>query len=252
MNALSRGCSASSATSTSSRSCTGGELARAHLPKQLDRRPESQFRCRRHDHLLGCDRGVYATAGHADVGKEMSGVHRRSRAGPSADPGSLSWRCPSPSPSPAPTNSTVPGLATVMASVIGGAGGDLAHATVPARASECAQRRHFDRWVDRQDRRNHNVRQQRQSQHLATVHPTGRKANRPVVELLETIGEQRRATPAQIALTWLLAQQPWIVPIPGTTEAQPPRGEHRCGRHPAHARRPAGHQRRRFADHRGR
>jgi len=82
--------------------------------------------------------------------------------------------------------------------------------------------------------------------------PPARKANRPVVELLETIGEQRRATPAQIALTWLLAQQPWIVPIPGTTEAQPPRGEHRCGRHPAHARRPAGHQRRRFADHRDR
>jgi len=48
--------------------------------------------------------------------------------------------------------------------------------------------------------------------------PPARKANRPVVELLETIGEQRRATPAQIALTWLLAQQPWIVPIPGTTK----------------------------------
>jgi aryl-alcohol dehydrogenase-like predicted oxidoreductase len=48
--------------------------------------------------------------------------------------------------------------------------------------------------------------------------PQARKANRPVVDLLETLGEQKRATPAQIALTWLLAQKPWIVPIPGTTK----------------------------------
>jgi aryl-alcohol dehydrogenase-like predicted oxidoreductase len=45
-----------------------------------------------------------------------------------------------------------------------------------------------------------------------------RKANRPVVDLLETIGLQKNATPAQIALAWLLAQKPWIVPIPGTTK----------------------------------
>lgn len=42
------------------------------------------------------------------------------------------------------------------------------------------------------------------------------KANRVVVELLEKIGEQHDATPAQIALAWLLAQKPWIVPIPGS------------------------------------
>jgi aryl-alcohol dehydrogenase-like predicted oxidoreductase len=42
------------------------------------------------------------------------------------------------------------------------------------------------------------------------------KANRVVVELLERIGAQHEATPAQIALAWLLAQKPWIVPIPGT------------------------------------
>jgi aryl-alcohol dehydrogenase-like predicted oxidoreductase len=35
---------------------------------------------------------------------------------------------------------------------------------------------------------------------------------------LETLGDQKRATPAQIALAWLLAQRPWIVPIPGTTK----------------------------------
>ncbi|MCX7707420.1 MAG: aldo/keto reductase [Anaerolineae bacterium] len=42
------------------------------------------------------------------------------------------------------------------------------------------------------------------------------RANRVVVELLERIGTQKGATPAQIALAWLLAQKPWIVPIPGT------------------------------------
>jgi aryl-alcohol dehydrogenase-like predicted oxidoreductase len=45
-----------------------------------------------------------------------------------------------------------------------------------------------------------------------------RRANRPVVALLERIGSEKRATPAQIALAWLLAQKPWIVPIPGTTK----------------------------------
>ena len=48
--------------------------------------------------------------------------------------------------------------------------------------------------------------------------PQARKANRPVVDLLEKIADQKRATPAQIALAWLLAQKPWIVPIPGTTK----------------------------------
>ncbi|MEK9280151.1 MULTISPECIES: aldo/keto reductase [unclassified Bradyrhizobium] len=48
--------------------------------------------------------------------------------------------------------------------------------------------------------------------------PEALRANRPVVELLETIGKRKHATPAQIALAWLLAQKPWIVPIPGTTK----------------------------------
>jgi aryl-alcohol dehydrogenase-like predicted oxidoreductase len=48
--------------------------------------------------------------------------------------------------------------------------------------------------------------------------PEARKANRPVVDLLEEIGRAKRATPAQIALAWLLARKPWIVPIPGTTK----------------------------------
>ena len=45
-----------------------------------------------------------------------------------------------------------------------------------------------------------------------------RKANQAVVDLLRQIGERKRATPAQSALAWLLAQKPWIVPIPGTTK----------------------------------
>lgn len=46
------------------------------------------------------------------------------------------------------------------------------------------------------------------------------RANRVVVELLERIAAQKEATPAQIALTWLLAQKPWIVPIPGSRKLQ--------------------------------
>jgi aryl-alcohol dehydrogenase-like predicted oxidoreductase len=48
--------------------------------------------------------------------------------------------------------------------------------------------------------------------------PEARKANQAVVGLLGRIAEQKKATPAQIALAWLLAQKPWIVPIPGTTK----------------------------------
>jgi aryl-alcohol dehydrogenase-like predicted oxidoreductase len=45
-----------------------------------------------------------------------------------------------------------------------------------------------------------------------------RKANQAVVELLRSIAVRKQATPAQVALAWLLAQKPWIVPIPGTTK----------------------------------
>jgi aryl-alcohol dehydrogenase-like predicted oxidoreductase len=48
--------------------------------------------------------------------------------------------------------------------------------------------------------------------------PEARKANQTLVELLRTIAAQRKATPAQVALAWLLARKPWIVPIPGTTK----------------------------------
>ena len=48
--------------------------------------------------------------------------------------------------------------------------------------------------------------------------PENRKANQAMVDLLGRFAQQKKATPAQIALAWLLAQKPWIVPIPGTTK----------------------------------
>ena len=50
--------------------------------------------------------------------------------------------------------------------------------------------------------------------------PEARKANQALVDLLRRIAERKQATPAQIALAWLLAQKPWIVPIPGTTKLE--------------------------------
>src|SRR5438046_4394930 len=50
--------------------------------------------------------------------------------------------------------------------------------------------------------------------------PDARKANQALVDLLGEIAKRKKATPAQIALAWLLAQKPWIVPIPGTTKLE--------------------------------
>ncbi len=48
--------------------------------------------------------------------------------------------------------------------------------------------------------------------------PENRKANQAMVELVERFAKQKQATPAQVALAWVLAQKPWLVPIPGTTK----------------------------------
>jgi aryl-alcohol dehydrogenase-like predicted oxidoreductase len=48
--------------------------------------------------------------------------------------------------------------------------------------------------------------------------PEARKANMALVEMVKSVAERKDATPAQVALAWLLAQKPWIVPIPGTTK----------------------------------
>jgi aryl-alcohol dehydrogenase-like predicted oxidoreductase len=50
--------------------------------------------------------------------------------------------------------------------------------------------------------------------------PEARKANQALVDLLGKVAERKKATPAQIALAWLLAQKPWIVPIPGTRKLE--------------------------------
>jgi aryl-alcohol dehydrogenase-like predicted oxidoreductase len=57
--------------------------------------------------------------------------------------------------------------------------------------------------------------------------PENRKANQAVVDLIGKFAQQKKATPAQIALAWLLAQKPWVVPIPGTTKL--PRLEENIG-----------------------
>ncbi len=48
--------------------------------------------------------------------------------------------------------------------------------------------------------------------------PEALKTNQALIDLLGSIAQKKKATPAQIALAWLLAQKPWIVPIPGTTK----------------------------------
>jgi aryl-alcohol dehydrogenase-like predicted oxidoreductase len=50
--------------------------------------------------------------------------------------------------------------------------------------------------------------------------PDALKANQALIELLSSIAQRKKATPAQIALAWLLAQEPWMVPIPGTTKIE--------------------------------
>ena len=54
--------------------------------------------------------------------------------------------------------------------------------------------------------------------HVPRFSPEARKANMVLVELVKAVAERKGATPAQVALAWLLAQKPWIVPIPGTTK----------------------------------
>jgi aryl-alcohol dehydrogenase-like predicted oxidoreductase len=48
--------------------------------------------------------------------------------------------------------------------------------------------------------------------------PQNRKANQALVDVIERFAKQKQATPAQVALAWVLAQKPWMVPIPGTTK----------------------------------
>ena len=69
--------------------------------------------------------------------------------------------------------------------------------------------------------------------------PEARKANQALVDRLGSIAAAKQATPAQIALAWLLAQKPWIVPIPGTTKLASPEGERRRRRRRADGGRPA-------------
>ena len=75
-----------------------------------------------------------------------------------------------------------------------------------------------------------------------------RKANLAFVEWLKAFAARKQATPAQIALAWILAQKPWMVPIPGTTKLPPPGREPRRRVGPVDGRRPARHRGRRLED----
>ena len=79
--------------------------------------------------------------------------------------------------------------------------------------------------------------------------PEALKANQALINLLGSIAERKKATPAQIALAWLLAQKPWIVPIPGTTKLH--RLDENIGAVSSrtYARRSAKHRCRRLQDH---
>ena len=71
---------------------------------------------------------------------------------------------------------------------------------------------------DRQDRREHEVRPDRLPHAVPRFSPEARKANMALVGIVKAVADRKGATPAQVALAWLLAQKPWIVPIPGTTK----------------------------------
>ena len=79
--------------------------------------------------------------------------------------------------------------------------------------------------------------------------PEARKANRALVDLLGSIAQRKNATPAQIALAWLLAQKPWIVPIPGTTKLHRLQENVGGGRRRTHRGRSPRHRERRLPDH---
>ena len=74
------------------------------------------------------------------------------------------------------------------------------------------------RLPDRHDRREHAVRGDRLPEHGASVHGRGARCESGARRSRSGDGGTKGATPAQIALAWLLAQKPWIVPIPGTTK----------------------------------
>ena len=80
-----------------------------------------------------------------------------------------------------------------------------------------------------QDRREHEVRQLPTSATSSRASRRRPKANQALVDLLGEIAKRKKATPAQIALAWLLAQKPWIVPIPAH-KTEPAGREHWSGR----------------------
>ena len=79
----------------------------------------------------------------------------------------------------------------------------------------------WDRFPARDNGRERTVHlrpEERSASDVPALLPMVMTNNQPIIELLRTFGAKKGATPAQIALAWLMAQKPWIVPIPGTTK----------------------------------
>ncbi len=96
---------------------------------------------------------------------------------------------------------------------------------------------------------NDEIRKLRFPQQRPALYAEALKVNQALVDLLGKIAEQKQATPAQIALAWLLAQKPWIVPIPGTTKLTRLDENIGCGRGRTDGRRPARNRHRRLENH---
>ena len=101
----------------------------------------------------------------------------------------------------------------------------------------------------RQDRREHEVRQHRFPQHPPALHAGGAQGESGLVDLLGRIAQRKNATPAQIALAWLLAQKPWIVAHPGHYQIVAARRGHRGASTQNFRPRPARHRQRGREDH---
>ena len=102
--------------------------------------------------------------------------------------------------------------------VLAGAGADSDACARSAWDRLCALQSAREGFPHREDRRQYEVRQHRLPQQRSRFSPENRRANHALVDLITKFAEQKKVTPAQIALAWLLAKKPWIVPIPGTTK----------------------------------
>ena len=102
--------------------------------------------------------------------------------------------------------------------MVAGTGGADPAGSGGTRNRLCAVQPARQRLPDRYDRHRHELWEGRLPKHGAALYPGNLAANQTLVEALSHIARTKQITPAQLALAWVLAQKPWIVPIPGTTK----------------------------------